>query len=967
MSKSYAGYFLEERQSSHNTEIEYWTASNKTSNPIGWADVYMMPHSYKNLLENIPRYGVFAPFSLIEQKNRLVVVVPRTIQLNINDIKERVGVTGLVCFMWHVSAHLGELHQIGRAHGMLHASHIGIDGYGKVSIRPAFAAFIPSEPDSTATATATDCWQLFFVLQSMGIDSSVDSRFSLLMRGLQQDIARLRLQPATAIRQTITAVLARHVEWETKFIEYFGADWKLEVFQKAEESVIPHRLEKYSKKEYSKPTPREEFDVWGNPFVSQNTPSQSSAQALLQQAFQSVPKMQISLPALDVLVEEDMDVEKGRLQIDLQISNSPLQLQIQEETPPSAQKFSSIQAIEEIYDDQDIPTKTNPRLDVISIVEEYDRTEKMVVVEDAPKKMEPMPIVSPEIHIEEDLDIAEDLVDSTGLEKETVETQTVETNTPETTIVEVNIEDVEEDTEHSDEDMQEVQAKEGVELPMPIDIAQKNPSITEQSERGNIRGTTTTPRMVEEEEHISTIESNVLDMSTEPVVMGSAQAIFEDGTDIHESVEPEIEPEIEFVAMAILDEISSDDEELSPIVVRTVEDVAVVEMELDEPNNVVEDIASDTEDTDDVVLQSHSDEESQDDSYEEEQEEEIVYRNPVINIASMARSVVEEVVPSPHKPSITPLNLQDKVGDLQIASEKTRETSTISPVLSIEEQDIYEDYTENLEFTTVQSNSVDDLFAKIPSPSESTQKIDIQQASGFVANLDVHPVAMVEVELDVEEPLADISFPSIEEVRANTEMRKDVNDLFAQESARIKLPSVSAVHIRSDIVEEPKWAQATSIQEQSGSEGLGDEKYATDSANFGDIDAVLNTDIRGSTAQIEEKGSWWGIILIVAVGLVFAVVYVMKPVPMEQTSSMKVDEDIATMEGFPEPENYEITTTPPGGRVFVDKEDKGVEPVVVESLDKELYVICVDWGTNPVCRNVPKSDLQRKGGYIFIK
>ena len=958
MSKSYAGYFLEERQSSHNTEIEYWTASNKTSNPIGWADVYMMPHSYKNILENIPRYGVFAPFSLIEQKNRLVVVVPRTIQLHINDIQERVGVTGLVCFMWHVSAHLGELHQVGRAHGILHASHIGIDGYGKVSIRPAFADFIPSEPDSTATATATDCWQLFFVLQSMGIDSSVDSRFSLLMRGLQQDIARLRLQPATAIRQTITAVLARHVEWETKFIAYFGADWKLEVFQKAEESVIPHRLEKYSKKEYSKPTPREEFDVWGNPFVSQRSPSQSSAQALLQQAFQSVPKMHISLPALDVLVEEDMDVEKGRLQIDLQTSNSPLQLQIQEEALSSTQKFSSIRAIEEIYDDQDIPTKTNPRFDVISIVEEYDRTEKKVVLADAPKTLEPMPIVSPEIHIEEDLDIVEDIVDSIGLEKETVET-----NIPETNIVEVHIEDVEEDTEHSDEDMQKTQAKEGVELSMPVDIAQKDLSITEQSEREHITEDTTTPeRMAEEEEHISTIEVNVLEMGTEPVVIGSAQAILEDKTTIPEFVEPEIAPEIEFVAMAILDEISSDDEELSPIVVRTIEDVAVVEMELHEPSNVVEDIASDTDVADDFVLQSHTDEELQEDSYEEE----IVYRNPVISIASMARSVVEEVVPSPHKPSITPLNLQDKVGELQIASEKNRETPSISPILSIEEQDIYEDYTENLEFTRVQNNSVDDLFTNISSPSESTQKIDIKQASGFVANLDFHPVAMVEVELDVEEPLADISFPSIEEVRANTEMRRDVNDLFAQESARIKLPSVSAVNIRSDIVEEPKWAQATSIQEQSGSEGLGDEKYATDSANFGDVDAVLNTDIRG-TAQIEEKGSWWGIILIVAVALVFAVVYVLKPVPMAQTSPMEVDEDITNMEGLPEPENYEITTTPPGGRVFVDKEDKGVEPVLVESLDKELYVICVDWGTNPVCRNVSKSDLQRKGGYIFIK
>ena len=994
MSKSYAGYFLEERQSSHNTEIEYWTATNTTSNPIVRADVYMLPHSYKNLLENLPRYGAFAPFSVIEQKNRLVVVVPRTIQLSIKDIQERVGVTGLVCFMWHVSAHLSELHQIGRSHGMLHASHIGIDEYGKVSIRPAFADFIPSEPDSSATATATDCWQLFFVLQSMGIDSTVDARFSLLMRGLQQDIARLRLQPATAIRQTITAVLARHAEWETKFIEYFGADWKLEVLQRAEESVIPHRLEKSIKKEYNKPiVAREEFDVWGNPFVSQRAPTQSSAQALLQQAFQSVPKMQISLPALDSVLEEDIDMEKGRLQIDLQISNSPLQLQIQEENLSSPHNSSSIMAIKEIYDDMETITVPNHRTSQrndISIVEEYESINNRYSVEENEEDEEYDPVVQ-EL-FERSIELATESVPNVNSDID----RSADT-APDNNIVDTRALDAEEDTENSEENVSEEQGELlddlslHVVLEEPVEIAEQSAVEDKEDEKEEIS------------QHTSSLIYDVQDTSQDPFeqtvviaidTMESSNADISHSQDVLETNEQDLptlsidlpmELEEDVVLIEHVDVLSTATAE--PSAIHTVVDdmqIAAV-THLNDTSFLVEEGSSDEEDKDEdkvdvveekntpsIVIQdsfivTHADEEDVSEDVSDDVYEEMVYRNPVINIASMARSVVEDdSVPNSSKPVI--IEPQNMVDNVENTTAKERYISHVP--LPIEDNDIYEDYTENIESTNVQSNSLHEMFEEFPTqrqhekgtPQEKTKKL-----SGFVADLDVHPVAMVEVELDVEEPLADISFPSIEEVRANTAMRKDVNDLFAQESARIKLPPVSAVNIRSDIVDEPKWAQATSVQEQSGSEGLGDEKYATDSANFGDIDAVLNTDIRGSVSQIEEKGSWWGMLLIIAIVMVFVVVYVAKPVPMEPTATVASEENIESIDTMPAPTNCEITTTPPGGRVFVDKDDKGVEPVVIDSLDKELYLICVDWGTNPVCRNVPKSDLQRKGGYIFIK
>ena len=63
-------------------------------------------------------------------------------------------------------------------------------------------------------------------------------------------------------------------------------------------------------------------------------------------------------------------------------------------------------------------------------------------------------------------------------------------------------------------------------------------------------------------------------------------------------------------------------------------------------------------------------------------------------------------------------------------------------------------------------------------------------------------------------------------------------------------------------------------------------------------------------------------------------------------------------------EVVEFSTNPPGGSIYIDRKKQGVEPIMLTlEPDKQVYEICVDWGTNPICRKIGQKDL--KGGYVF--
>ena len=172
--------------------------------------------------------------------------------------------------------------------------------------------------------------------------------------------------------------------------------------------------------------------------------------------------------------------------------------------------------------------------------------------------------------------------------------------------------------------------------------------------------------------------------------------------------------------------------------------------------------------------------------------------------------------------------------------------------------------------------------------------------------------------LDVEEPLADIEFPSIEEVHAQDKaFAGDVNALF-DSSEPVVAPSSQTLQsqLGKDSSAEPKWTGATSFDNLSNSEdALGDEKYAHAQVELGDVDAVLGESIR-DYSELERRGSPWGMLLVASLIVICAIVYVLTPGEETQSSSADVvDNQERTTEVPPTLSRVEIQTEPPRGTV----------------------------------------------------
>jgi hypothetical protein len=219
--------------------------------------------------------------------------------------------------------------------------------------------------------------------------------------------------------------------------------------------------------------------------------------------------------------------------------------------------------------------------------------------------------------------------------------------------------------------------------------------------------------------------------------------------------------------------------------------------------------------------------------------------------------------------------------------------------------------------------------------------------------------------LDVEEPLADIEFPSIEEVRAQDQtFAGDVNALFDPSGPSI-VPSSTNPQLVVEPMKEPKWTGATSFDNLTNAEeALGDEKYAHAKVELGDVDAVLDESIR-DFSELERRGSPWGLLLILSLIVICAIVYVLN---LDRSSSS--DSEALMTKPIPATKpivtQVEIQTDPPRGTVLIESNSLGVAPVQWEITSGSVFLVCVDWGSNPVCRRVPRSDLQTET-YTFTQ
>ena len=325
--------FLEQRPT-HDTNIEYWLA--RCGERL--SEVFFASKQHRERLNSLPNLVGFTQCRIVEVDDQLGCHYAWYNSGAYNPNDRKIGVTGCVGMAWHISDMLSLLHQSGRAHNLLHPESIGLNDLGELEIRPALGRFIPSDPDIKASAIATDCWQMRQVIQHLGVSEKVDPLFALLNRGLKEEFARLRLQPATAIRQSIAAVLARHSEWEETFVEQMGSDWALNQRNLQESTIIPHRLKS------TRPTlsiddvkdMADSIDLWGNLFTSSSIDEVSSSQALLLEALSgkqaSKEDLLVSKIQLPTHRGEPIEESSSALEIDL-IGPTSIQVPVQAKRP----------------------------------------------------------------------------------------------------------------------------------------------------------------------------------------------------------------------------------------------------------------------------------------------------------------------------------------------------------------------------------------------------------------------------------------------------------------------------------------------------------------------------------------------------------------------------------------------------------------------------------------------------------
>lgn len=219
-----AGFTLTTRRPAPSTTIEHWAASG----PDGLGEVYLGPPGLLARAASLPVWGPFPDLRTGRiNDGRAFVAIPGSLAFDLEELAARLAPGAAAAFAWHVGSALAEVHERGGAHGALHPAFVGLDARGKLSIRPAFAATLPPEPDASASAQATDCLQYGHLIEVLGLDRLDEPGLTLLRSGLTKDRARYRISPGRAARQAFAALLARHTDWEAALVESLGVEWRL--------------------------------------------------------------------------------------------------------------------------------------------------------------------------------------------------------------------------------------------------------------------------------------------------------------------------------------------------------------------------------------------------------------------------------------------------------------------------------------------------------------------------------------------------------------------------------------------------------------------------------------------------------------------------------------------------------------------------------------------------------------------
>ncbi|MGC6509634.1 MAG: hypothetical protein ACON4U_14520 [Myxococcota bacterium] len=259
-----AGYALQKSLPCDNTFIEYWTATG----PTGLAEVFFFDPVLLKRFQSLPAWGPFSTCLIGEQSGKAYLVVQDPVKVSLVDLQPDLSKGELIGLMWHVTSALAEVHDNGNAHGFISAEFIGFNESGELRIQPDPSKLFYQDTDTTSSAIATDSALIGSVFKRLELLDQNNPSMQLLHMGLNQDLSRLRLQPATAIRQSISALAARYPDWEKQLIKRYGPVFALDQVPKPEQNS---RVRSYSSR---RRTPSVNNELWNYSPYEQNTRTQ---------------------------------------------------------------------------------------------------------------------------------------------------------------------------------------------------------------------------------------------------------------------------------------------------------------------------------------------------------------------------------------------------------------------------------------------------------------------------------------------------------------------------------------------------------------------------------------------------------------------------------------------------------------------------------------------------------------------
>jgi len=234
--RTFAGYRPTNRLQSSRRDVQRWSAEG----PEGTAEVFLGPEDLVAEAEAVPRGGPFADLTWGVDDDGAWVVSRSPLKVPLTALRRPLEDPQAFAIALLVAEALRGVHDAGSWHGHLHPEGIGFDDGGVLCIRPALHFPMMKETGADPVGPATDCRALGAIVRylqgevwppkmvaPLEVEGLDQSRSLLVLTGMLRERSRVRLQPARALVQALSALFHTSEVRSDKVVAELLADFGL--------------------------------------------------------------------------------------------------------------------------------------------------------------------------------------------------------------------------------------------------------------------------------------------------------------------------------------------------------------------------------------------------------------------------------------------------------------------------------------------------------------------------------------------------------------------------------------------------------------------------------------------------------------------------------------------------------------------------------------------------------------------